>query len=150
MKVTGSTRSIFWGGMPDHEIHSKLLNRIHGKILDNREGIIQYDSYFMEDAEVAVICYGYTARSVLFAIKALRQHRKKVGMLRLKTIWPFPDKLIASIDAKVKRIFVPEMNRGQVAGEVMKYARSEVISYTQTNGKIIHPDTIMRELEQYF
>jgi len=148
IKVTGSTRGYYYAGMPDAEVHSKLMDRLHGKILDNREKIIEYDSHYIEDAEAVVVSYGFTARSALFAIKGLRQDGKKVGMLRLKTLWPFADRLIASIGSRVKRIFVPEMNRGQVAGEVMKYTSSEVISYTQTNGEVILPDTITEELRR--
>jgi 2-oxoglutarate ferredoxin oxidoreductase subunit alpha len=43
-------------------------------------------------------------------------------------------------------MFVPEMNLGQVAGEVMKYAECEVVSYAQTDGEIIHPDRLIKEI----
>ncbi len=148
VKVTGWTRAHAWGGATDTVTHKTLVSRLHDKILDNREKIIEYDSYYMEDAEVVVISYGFTARSSLFAVKALRLDGKKVGMLRLKTIWPFPDRLIAKVGSEAKKIFVPEMNKGQVAGEVMKYTCSEVVSYSQTDGDIIHPDTIMEELRR--
>ena len=148
VKVTGWTRGYCWGVMDDRVSHKALVARAYDKVKDNREKIIEYDSYYMEDAEVVVVSYGFTARSSLFAIKALRQDGKKVGMLRLKTIWPFPDRLIAEVGSGVKRIFVPEMNKGQVAGEVMKYTCSEVILYSQTDGDIIHPDTIMGELRR--
>jgi hypothetical protein len=47
----------------------------------------------------------------------------------------------------VVKIFVPEMNRGQVAGEIMKYADCDVIPYLQTNGEIIEPHTIIDEVK---
>lgn len=148
VKVTGWTRGYCWGGVSDKVAHKTLVLRLHHKIMDDREKIIEYDSYYMEDAEVVVISYGFTARSSLFAVKALRQDGKKVGMIRLKTIWPFPDSLVAKVGSEVKKIFIPEMNMGQVAGEVMKYTGSEVISYSQTDGDIIHPDTIVEELRR--
>jgi len=40
----------------------------------------------LKDAEVALIAYGFTARSALYAVKNLRKDRMKVGMLRLKTL----------------------------------------------------------------
>ena len=52
------------------------------------------------------------------------------------------------IESKAKKIFVPEMNKGQVAGEVMKYVSCDVISYTQTNGEVIHPNMIMEQLRR--
>jgi 2-oxoglutarate ferredoxin oxidoreductase subunit alpha len=66
--------------------------------------------------------------------------------MRLKTIWPFAEELIREVGKKAKKIFVPEMNRGQIAGEIMKYAESDVVSYCQTDGEIIHPHTIVQEV----
>ena len=80
------------------------------------------------------------------AAQTLRKEGKKVGLLRLKTIWPFPEQLICEIGKKAKKIFVPEMNRGQIAGEIMKYAECDVLSYCQTDGEIIHPHKIVEEV----
>ena len=145
--VTGSTHNeIGIRKTDDPNVHSRLVNRINKKILNNRDRIIQTDSYHLKDVEVIVVSYGFTARSALFAVEQLRKEGKKVGLLRLKTIWPFADKIIFDIGQKAKKIFVPEMNRGQIVGEVMKYATCEVIPYNQTNGEIIHPHRIIKEL----
>jgi len=142
--VTGSTHNeIGIRKTDDPEVHSRLVNRINEKILNNRDKITRTDSYHLEDAEVIIVSYGFTARSALFAIEQLRKEGKRVGLLRLKTIWPFADKIIHDIVQKTKTIFVPEMNRGQIIGEVMKYANCEVIPYNQTNGEIIHPNQIV-------
>ena len=145
--VTGSTHNeIGIRKTDDPNVHSRLVNRINKKILNNRDRIIQTDSYHLKDVEVIVVSYGFTARSALFAVEQLRKEGKKVGLLRLKTIWPFADKIIFDIGQKAKKIFVPEMNREQIVGEVMKYATCEVIPYNQTNGEIIHPHRIIKEL----
>ena len=145
--VTGSTHNAIGIRKTDDPIvHSRLVNRINNKILNNRERIIQTESYHLDDAEVIVVSYGFTARSSLYAMDELRKEGKKVGLLRLKTIWPFADRIIHQISGKAKKIFVPEMNRGQIIGEIMKYATCEVIPYNQTDGEIIHPHQIMKEL----
>ena len=147
--VTGSTHDDYGFRKTDNpSVHSKLTTRINDKILNNRDSIIQTESYHSDDAEVIVVSYGFTARSALFAVDELRAEGKKVGLLRLKTIWPFADSEIHKIDENVKKIFVPEMNRGQVAGEIMKYAKCDVITYNQTDGEIIHPHKIMHELRK--
>jgi 2-oxoglutarate ferredoxin oxidoreductase subunit alpha len=69
-------------------------------------------------------------------------------MMRLKTLWPFAAEEVEQVSRSAKRIFVPEMNMGQVAGEVMKYAACEVVTYNQTNGEIISPRTIEREMRR--
>ena len=145
--VTGSTHNEFgFRKTDDPLVHSKLVNRINNKILNNQERIIKTESYHLDDAEVIVVSYGFTARSSLYAMDELRKEGKKVGLLRLKTIWPFADRIIHQIGGRAEKIFVPEMNRGQIIGEIMKYATCEVIPYNQTDGEIIHPHQIMKEL----
>ena len=146
--VTGSTHNDYGVRKTDDpRVHEKLTSRLHNKIMNNREEIIEYEDYYLADAEIAVVCYGLTSRSSLFAIQRMQQEGKKVGMLRLKTLWPFADRLVSDIGTKVKKIFVPEMNKGQIVGEVMKYASCDIIPYNQTNGQIIQPNVIMAELE---
>ena len=147
--ITGSTHDEY-GNRQDTSpsVQAKLTTRLNNKILNNREKIIEYETYHLEEADLLVIAYGFTARSSLFAIEQLRQQGKKVGMLRLKTLWPFADSVMKEIGAKVRKILVPEMNRGQVAGEVMKYVGGDVISYAQTNGEIIHPATITEQIRR--
>jgi 2-oxoglutarate ferredoxin oxidoreductase subunit alpha len=145
--VTGSTHNEFGiRKTDDPEIHAKLVTRINNKILKHRESIIETDSYYLDDVEIIVVAYGFTARSSLFAVDRLRKEGKKVGLLRLKTIWPFADGIIREIGGMASKLFVPEMNRGQMGGEIMKYAACEVIPYNQTNGEIIHPHQIMKQV----
>jgi 2-oxoglutarate ferredoxin oxidoreductase subunit alpha len=134
----------------DPLIQEKLVTRLHNKIVNNREEIIQYENYYLEDAAVVVVCYGFTARSSLFAVERLRDEGERIGMVRLKTLWPFADRVIKDIGSKVKKIFVPEMNMGQVVGEVMKYAPCEVdvIPYNQVNGEVIRPNTLVQQLRR--
>jgi 2-oxoglutarate ferredoxin oxidoreductase subunit alpha len=147
--VTGSTHNEFGVRKTDDPVvQAKLVGRINNKIFNKREEITQSESFYLDDAEVIVIAYGFTARSSLFGVDQLRKAGKKAGLLRLKTIWPFSDRLIAELGQRKKKIFVPEMNRGQVFNEIQRYACGEVIPYQQTNGKIIHPKQIMEQIER--
>jgi 2-oxoglutarate ferredoxin oxidoreductase subunit alpha len=147
--VTGSSHDDYGvRKVADPLVQARLTARLHNKIVKNREEIIQYEGYYTEDAEVMVIAYGFTARSSLFAVESIRRDGKKVGMIRLKTIWPFADSLIRDVGSRAKKIFVPEMNRGQIAGEIMKYTCGDIIPYNQTDGEVIHPNTIMGELRR--
>ena len=145
--VTGSTHDEFGIRKTDDPVaHEKLVARINKKILTRREQIIRTESHHLEEAECVVVAYGFTARSALFAVNRLREEGSKAGLVRLKTIWPFPDSVFQELGKKVGKIFVPEMNRGQVAGEITKYADCDVHSYIQTNGEIIDPRTIMEQV----
>jgi len=145
--VTGSTHNeLGIRKTDDPEAHAKLVSRINKKILNHRETIAQTEARYLDDAKVVVISYGFTARSSLYAVEELRRQGKKIGFLRLKTMWPFAEDMIREVGGKAEKIFVPEMNSGQVAGEIMKYARCEVVKYNQMNGEIIQPHTIVEAL----
>jgi len=143
LAVTGSTHDAYgYRKTDDPEVHARLVQRINRKILKNRSAIIETEDYFLKDTEVALIAYGFTARSALYVVKNLRKDRMKVGMLRLKTLWPFPEDAVRALGETVKRLVIPEMNLGQVAGEVQKYCRCDVIPIGQVNGETIPPERI--------
>jgi len=147
LMVTGSTHDDFgFRKTDDPSVHQKLVQRLDQKILSHREEIIQTESYHADDAEVLVVSYGFTARSALYAVEQLRNKGKKIGMLRLKTIWPFADKVIDQFNGVIKKMLIPEMNLGQIESELLKIFRGDVISYHQTNGEIIEPHRIIQKL----
>lgn len=149
--VTGSTHDAFgFRKTDDPEAHAKLVSRINEKILKNRGEIIETEAYFLKDSEIAIITYGFTARTSLYAVNLLRKEGMKVGMLRLKTLWPFPGEAVGELGKRVKKVLVPEMNLGQVAGEVEKYCSCEVIPLGQTNGEVIQPEKIFDALKKIY
>jgi 2-oxoglutarate ferredoxin oxidoreductase subunit alpha len=148
--VTGSTHDPYgFRRTDDPEVHAKLVGRINDKILKNRDKIVETETYFLEDSEIALIGYGFTARTSLFVAKQLRKEGLKVGLLRLKTLWPFPEEAVREVGRKMRAIVVPEMNQGQVAGEVRKYCSCEVVPLGQTNGEVIKPETIIEVLKKF-
>lgn len=149
LAVTGSTHDPYgFRKTDDPEVHARLVKRINKKVLNHRQAIVETESYFLENAETAVISYGFTARTSLYAVKRLRKEGVKVGCLRLKTIWPFPDEAVIEAAKGLRKILVPEMNRGQAAGEIQKYCSCEVVPLGQTNGEVIAPDTILDHLRR--
>jgi 2-oxoglutarate ferredoxin oxidoreductase subunit alpha len=142
--VTGSTHDSFgFRKTDDPKVHATLVERINQKIVKNSKTIVETEDYFLEDSDIALIAYGFTARTSLYVVKRLRKVGVKVGLLRLKTLWPFPEEAVREAGRKVKKVIVPEMNQGQVAGEVKKYCSCEVISLSQTNGEVIRPEKII-------
>jgi 2-oxoglutarate ferredoxin oxidoreductase subunit alpha len=145
--VTGSSHNEFGIRKTDDPVaQANLVKRINKKILENREEIIQTESYYLDDAEAVIVSYGFTARGSLFAVNQLREEGKKVGLLRLKTIWPFADRICQEVGSGAKAIFVPEMNSGQISNEIRKYATCDVVAYSQTDGEVIHPHRIIEKV----
>jgi 2-oxoglutarate ferredoxin oxidoreductase subunit alpha len=118
------------------------------KVKDFKSEVIETESHLLEDAEIGVVAYGFTARAALQAVKSLRRGGMKAGLLRLVSIWPFAEEAIAELGKRCRVIFVPEMNRGQVAGELKKYTKTPVISLPKTNGEVIEPVEIVEGIRR--
>ena len=104
------------------KITEDSIARLHEKIARAGDEIIHTESSFMDDAEYAVIAYGGTSRTAYEAVRTAREKGIKVGLVRLITIWPFADKVVAALAKKMKGILVAEMNYGQLVGEVRRAA----------------------------
>ena len=59
-----------------------------------------WESYEVEDADVIVVAFGYTARIAMSAVKMARENGIKIGMIRPITLWPFPEKAFEGLDDK--------------------------------------------------
>jgi pyruvate/2-oxoacid:ferredoxin oxidoreductase alpha subunit len=69
-----------------------------------------------------------------------------VGLLRLITPWPFPAKEIERLDAK--KIFVPEVNYGQMEHSVREYATCPVVGIHHGAGSLVPPEKIYAAIEK--
>lgn len=104
------------------KVTEESIRRLHEKIARAGEEIIHTEEYFMDDAEYAVVAFGGTARTAYEAVANARRKGQRVGLLRLMTIWPFADKAIERLAARVKGITVAELNYGQIVNEVRRAA----------------------------
>ena len=95
-------------------VQIELITRLQNKILHNSDKIIDVERVTLDDAKIGVIAYGTPSRSAKKAIKDAREEGIKAGLLRLKTVWPFPEEEVAQLAAQVDHIIVAEQNLGQV------------------------------------
>ncbi len=115
--VTGLAHDIVGYPTEDTEVQRKLLERIIGKIDDNKEAICKYE-VLNPDAERMIVSYGTSARSA----KEIVLEDENIGLFQLLTVWPFPSKPFRrAIDGK-KSVLVVEMNEGQMFREVERHA----------------------------
>ena len=147
--VTGLTHDI--RGLPatfDQQEHEKLITRITKKITNDREKLTMVEKTGLEDADVAFVSYGASARPAAYAVNQARKMGIKAGLLRLKLIWPFPIKEIQELSEMVKTIVVPEMNLGQIVHPVREYAQGncDVVAAPKIGGETHHPRELLRYL----
>lgn len=115
---------------------------VYEKIVANEQA---WEEYLLDDAEYAFVSYGTASRVVRTAIGYLRAAGYKVGMLRPKTLWPFPQKAFDKFDGQIKKYLDVEMSMGQMLPDVA-YAcndKNKVEFYGRTGGNVPSVDEIV-------
>jgi len=127
-----------------------MLNRLNSKLEYYRDEIIEVEQSETDDAEIGIVAYGSSARSARQAMKKARDEGLRVGMVRIKTLWPFPTEKIHEFARQVKSILVPELNLGQIAHEVEHAVKDEakVCRVNKISGDPINPDEIVTKLRE--
>jgi 2-oxoglutarate ferredoxin oxidoreductase subunit alpha len=129
----------------DPETHDQLINRLVDKIRLNADDIILFEEIDVEDADTIVIAFGCTARSARHAVNEARADGLKCGLLRMITVWPFPETRIRELiqQGKVERFIVPEVNLGQLRREVERLTQLPVICLNHAGGRMPTPEDIL-------
>ncbi len=70
----------------------------------------------LDDAELAVVAFGFPGRFVKYAVRLARQQGLRVGYIRPISLWPFPSHAIAEVAARGQAIAVFEMCSSPRAG----------------------------------
>jgi len=130
------------------EPHDRLVRRLVNKIRLHADQIMEYDEIFLDDAEIAVIAYGSTARSARRAVNEARRDGIRVGLLRLITVWPFPENKVRELSNQVKAFVVPELNLGQISREVERFTSLPVVGVNHAGGVMMAPDPILDAIRE--
>jgi 2-oxoglutarate/2-oxoacid ferredoxin oxidoreductase subunit alpha len=127
------------------EIHNTLVNRLVDKVRLNAQAIEIYDEYELDDAETVIIAFGCTSRSARQAARLARARGSKCGLLRLVSIWPFPEQRIRELLARgtVQRFIVPEVNLGQLRREVERLTQLPIHRINHAGGAMPTPKDIL-------
>jgi len=143
--VTGLTHDDRGYPAMNAKAQEQMVTRLVDKIRLNRDKIISTKNLYLDDAEVVVVSYGISARSAMQAVRDARNEGIKAGLIKLETIWPFPEELIRSVAPQVKAMIMAEINGGQMVLE-MERATSGACPVSLVGnygGAIIHPALIL-------
>lgn len=135
-------------GYPDMnaDTHHQLVTRLVNKIRQNADQIIRTEGYYLDDAKILVLAYGCTARSARRAVREARKKGVQVGLLRLISLWPFPEVLVRELAEQVSTIIVTEMNLGQMSLEVQRVTGYPVRGVFHAGGEMIPPEPILETI----
>ncbi|MGI6575084.1 MAG: 2-oxoacid:acceptor oxidoreductase subunit alpha [bacterium] len=131
----------------DPNNHTAWVRRLIDKIENFKEEICLYKAFNAEDADTLIVAYGCCVRPALAAVEIAREEGRKLGLLQLQTIWPFPDHLIEKYTAGVKKVIVPELSVGQLRMELQKYVKDiPLVGVNSFAGVNITPQDILKVL----
>ncbi len=150
--VTGLTHDEQGYPVMSVECQKDMMERLIAKIRRNQDDIIRTEGYLLDDAEIILVSYGVSSRTSYTTVDKARQMGIKVGLLRLITVWPFPDRLIREMAEKVKGMIVVEINMGQIFREVQRCVAGQAPVYLagHPGGTIITPDQVIDVLTEAF
>jgi 2-oxoisovalerate ferredoxin oxidoreductase alpha subunit len=135
-------------------MNTELLSRhnwkLHDKYQKVADEITDWQEYETEDADYLFVAFGVCARICLSALQSLRKNGIKAGLLRPKTLSPFPEKRLEKLAQKVKSAVVVEMNDGQMAQDVELAMRCAVPvhRYNWMGGKVPSTREIIERAEK--
>lgn len=126
-------------------VHDTLVRRLVDKIENKTEELTIVEQVGLDDADVVVVAYGCVARSARLAVRQARAKGIKAGLLRLVTLWPFPEHVLRQVASVAsRRIIVAELNLGMMAREVERVIHRDIEKITSPGGAILSPETILK------
>jgi 2-oxoglutarate ferredoxin oxidoreductase subunit alpha len=149
--VTGSTHDEYGIRVTaDPTVHRKLVERLNNKIQNHADEMADFETRDIDDCQIGIVSHGCTSRTVYDTIEELAAKGIKTGHVRLKTLWPFPEKIVKKLADSVDKIVVPEMNLRQVFYEVERAARgsAEIIPLNKIGGgELITPEELTAKIQ---
>lgn len=99
------------------ERRNNLLQEKFRRIQENEQSA---EEYMTDDAELVFVAYGISARIARTAVRELRNEGYKVGLLRPKMVFPFPERALNKLvnAGTVKNFLCVELSPGQMIEDV--------------------------------
>ena len=106
-----------------------------------------WDEYETDGADIIVTAYGISARIARAAVKRAREMGIAVGLIRPKTLYPFP---VKAFERDIKTVLCVEMSRGQMIEDVRLAlnGRAKVEFYGRAGGILVDEDEILAEIRR--
>ena len=103
------------------------------------EEITDWEEVETEDAELLFVAFGITSRLCLTAVQQLRARGVRAGLLRPRTLFPFPRIRLAELAARgsIRNIAVVELSDGMMADDVQLAVPSLPVSRLNWLGGLV-------------
>ncbi|MEO3993519.1 MAG: 2-oxoacid:acceptor oxidoreductase subunit alpha [Desulfurococcaceae archaeon TW002] len=111
----------------DKATYRNLVSRIINKVLSNIDSIFEVETYYGDDYRYLLVSFGSTARSALAAVRILRKSGVKIGLLRLKTLWPLKHEILKKYCGEAEKVFVAENNTGKILYDIERVTEDDKV-----------------------
>jgi len=150
--ATGSTHDEYGiRATADPNIHRQLVERINNKIQGHVDAIADFESYNIDKCQVGIVSFGCASRAIYETVEEAEKMGIKTGYVRLKTLWPFPGKIVKKLAESADKIIVPEMNLRQIFYEIERAANgsAQVIPLNKIGGgELITPEELLAKIQE--
>ena len=121
---------------------TEVQNRFFASMYQEwQERLTEVECLGTEDAEVILTAYGTSARTALAVRAILREEGVRVGVIRPKTLFPFPSQAYEALDPEqIKKVICLEMSiPGQMVEDVRAHTdrRIPVLHYGRSGGALL-------------
>jgi len=134
----------------DQYAFEEFSNELWKKYIKAEKELPEYETYNLDDADLVFTAFGTTARIVRESIDQLAKKGIKAGLIRPKTLWPFPYGAFDEIEKhapNAKLVISAELSRGQLIQDVKLglLGRLPVALIGRVAGILLTPDEITQE-----
>jgi pyruvate/2-oxoacid:ferredoxin oxidoreductase alpha subunit len=130
----------------DMEAHIRKLEAKHARIAEQEA---EAECWQLDDAEIVLTGYGIVSRLLRTVVEMLREQGIRAGLLRPKTLWPFPKEAYRQAAERNARFLAVELSTGQFVDDVrLSIPNAEVDLYSRVGGNLPTEEEIVRKVLQ--
>lgn len=109
-----------------------------------------WENINVDKAEVVFVSYGSTSRIAQEAMAILEAEGISVGLIRPKTLWPFPVKAFEEIGPNCKHVISVELSKGQMKKDVEWAVKGKypVGLISRVGGMLLDPSEIVEKTKE--
>jgi len=129
------------------EAFNEKLQMKYQKIADYES---LFEEYMTDDADIVLVSYGISSRISKSAVDEARKEGFKVGLFRLITLFPFPEKELQKLAERECTFVAVEMSAGQMRDDLMLAVRCKrpVELVSRLGGNIIEIGKVLEKIRE--
>ena len=119
----------------DYDEYDQMMRDKFKEMHDNEQ---RWEEFMIDDAKLVLVAYGISSRICKSAVRRARQQGMKLGLIRLISAWPYPEKAFRNLPESVKALVSVEMSlSAQMGQDICLASRFKVPVYAYLTSKYV-------------